>query len=185
MLNRFALLAGVTLIAAPLAAQTVSPPPVESSAPDVVEPGDVIDFTADQMTYADDAQIVTATGDVQIRRDGYALRADTVEYNRKTGQVEARGNVVSVDPEGNQAFGDRVQLTETLRDGAIDNILLVLNDGGRLAATSATRVNGVSTLNRAVYSPCSVTGDEGNPREPLWCIKAARIIHDPARHRVS
>lgn len=187
---RSALLAGVALVVAlPAFAQTVSPPPptppLSGGMADVVQPGDVIDFSADEMTYADQDQVVTAKGDVRINRDGYSLRADTVEYNRKTGQVEARGNVVTVDPEGNQAFGDRVQLTESLRDGAIDNILLVLNDGGRLAAASATRVNGVSTLNRAVYSPCSVTGDEGNPREPLWCIKAARIVHDPARHRVS
>lgn len=187
---RSVLLAGVALVVAlPAYAQTVSPPPVapplQGGMADVVQPGDVIDFSADEMTYADSDQIVTATGDVRISRDGYSLRADTVEYNRKTGQVEARGNVITIDPEGNQAFGDRVQLTESLRDGAIDNILLVLNDGGRLAAASATRVDGVSTLNRAVYSPCSVTGDEGQPRKPLWCIKAARIIHDPARHRVS
>ena len=150
-----------------------------------VQPGDVIDFSADAMTYADDDQLVTATGNVAINRDGYNLKADTVVYNRKSGQVEAIGNVVTVDPEGNQAFGDRVQLTESLRDGAIDNILLVLNDGGRLAATSAIRVNGISTLNRAVYSPCSVTGTDGCSHEPLWKIKALRVIHDPAKHRIS
>ena len=152
---------------------------------DLVAPGDVIEFEADGMTYADGDSLVTATGNVRIVRDGYRLTADTVEYNRKTGQVEARGNVITVDPEGNQAFGDRVQLTESLKDGAIDNILLVLNDGGRLAATSAVRASGVSTLNRAVYSPCSVVGNNGCPREPLWSIKAVRIVHNPAKHRVS
>ena len=175
--------------ATPLGAQTVSPPPVVGPAKggmaDAVQPGDVIDFAADSMAYSDNDEIVTASGKVEISRDGYNLKADNVVYNRKSGQVEAKGNVVTVDPEGNQAFGDRVQLTESLKDGAIDNILLVLNDGGRLAATSAVRVNGVSTLNRAVYSPCSVTGSDGCPRTPLWQIKALKVIHDPNRHRIS
>jgi len=183
------LLSGAALgLAVPTLAQTLSPPvaaPAPGGMSTLVQPGDVIEFEADTMTYSDNNQLVTAVGGVKIVRDGYNLSADTVEYNRRSGQVEARGNVVTVDPEGNQAFGDRVQLTESLRDGAIENILLVLNDGGRLAARSATRTNGVSTLNHAIYSPCSVTDSEGRPRNPLWCIKAVRIIHDPAKHRVS
>ncbi|WP_419815121.1 LPS-assembly protein LptD [Glacieibacterium sp.] len=195
------LLAGVALlIAAPVAfdaAYAAKKPPKANAAPapaaaqsnnsgmTKLEPGDVIDFSADAMSYSDDAQIITANGNVQINRDGNTLTADTVVYNRNSGQVVASGNVVTVDPEGNQAFGDRIELTESLRDGAIDNILLVLNDGGRLAATSATRINGISTLNRAVYSPCSVTGTSGCSHAPLWQIKALRVVHNPAKHRIS
>jgi len=184
---RFALLAGAALLAAPLAAQTVSPPPtgIDSGMAAMVQPGDVIEFAADAMSYSDNDQLVTATGNVQIARDGYRLTADEVTYDRGSGQVEAHGHVVTVDPSGNQVFGDRVQLTESLRDGAIDNILLVLNDGGRLAAKSATRVDGVSTMNRAVYSPCSVTGSDGCPRQPLWSIRAVKIVHDPKTNRIS
>ena len=137
------------------------------------------------MDYTDAERIVTATGHVAINRDRYALTADTVVYNRTSGQVEARGNVTTTDPEGNKAFGDRIMLTDALKDGAIDNILLVLADGGRLAAESAIRVNGVSTLNRAIYSPCAVEGGDGCPKRAVWAIKAVRITHDPARHRIS
>ncbi len=151
----------------------------------IASPGDVIDFAADSMDYADDEQVVTATGHVAINRDRYSLTADTVVYNRMSGQVEARGNVATTDPDGNKAYGDRVVLTDSLRDGAIDNILLVLADGGRLAATSGVRVNGVSTLNRAVYSPCAVEGRDGCPKKAVWAIKAVRISHDPSRHRIS
>lgn len=151
----------------------------------IVKPGDVVDFAADAMDYTDAERIVTATGHVAINRDRYALTADTVIYNRTSGQVEARGNVTTTDPEGNKAYGDRIMLTDALKDGAIDNILLVLADGGRLAAESAIRVNGVSTLNRAIYSPCAVEGRDGCPKQPVWAIKAVRITHDPARHRIS
>lgn len=184
---RSALLAGLAFHLSPALAQSAppaQPATTESGMDKLVQPGDVIDFAADAMDYSDDDQVITASGHVVINREGYNLTADTVVYNRTTGQVEAKGNVVSKDPQGNQAFGDRVILTESLKDGAIDNILLVLSDGGRLAAVSGVRVNGKSTLSRAVYSPCSVTGADGCPREPLWQIKAVKVIHDPERHRI-
>ena len=118
-------------------------------------PGEVIDFASDTLTYDEQADVVTATGNVIVTREGNRLRANEVVYDRKSGLVEARGNVVVIDPGGNQAFGDRFQLTESLRDGVVDNILVVLQDGGRLAAISGRRVDGRSELNRAVYSPCA------------------------------
>jgi len=183
-------------LAAPLAANpaVAAAAPADATGPILLEgrgsdaiakPSDTIDFAADAMDYSEDEQIVTATGHVAIARDRYSMTADTVSYNRASGQVEARGNVTTVDPDGNKAFGDRVILTDSLRDGTIDNILLVLADGGRLAAVSGVRVNGVSTLNRAVYSPCAVEGRDGCPKKPVWAIKAVRISHDPVRHRIS
>jgi len=210
---RFALLASVasTLVGlsvavpgAAVAAQAVeaavpsqsSPPPGPPPAPEattsrdtdggaVIKSGDVIDFSAETMSYAEDSDVVTATGAVRLNRDAYSLAADSVIYNRTTGQVEARGNVVSTDPVGNRVYGDRVLLTESLRDGAIDNILLVLNDGGRLAARSAVRVNGRTTLDHAVYSPCAVESPEGCPKQPAWEIEAVTVVHDPLKHRIS
>ncbi len=149
-----------------------------------LQPGDVIDFAADSLAYDDNADIVTATGNVLIVREGYRLRANEVAYNRKTGFVEARGNVIVIDPGGNQAFGDKVNVSDSLRDAAIENILVVLQDGGRLAARNGTRINGVSVLNRAVYSPCDITGEDGCPRAPVWQIKAVKVVHNPAKHRL-
>ncbi len=180
--------------ATPVTAVATAAPPTAGPGPSTLlegrgdalaKPGDVIDFAADAMDYSEDEQVVTATGHVAINRGGYHLTAETVIYNRVSGQVEARGNVATTDPDGNKAFGDRVILTESLRDGTIDNILLVLADGGRLAAVSGVRVNGVSTLNEAIYSPCHVEGHDGCPKRAVWAIKAVRITHDPVKHRIS
>ena len=62
-----------------------------------------------------------------------------------------------VSPGGDVAYGDSVELTDTLKDGVVQNLLLVLADGGRLAATEAERSNGYTTLYRAAYTPCAVT----------------------------
>lgn len=151
---------------------------------DIMKPGEVIDFAADAMNYDNAANIVTATGNVVVERNGSRMRADTVTYNRKTGQLDAKGDVIVVDRDGNRLLGDQAKVSEDLKNAAIQNLLLVLEDGGRAAAVRATRVDGVDTLYRAVYSPCSVV-DGCHEVKPLWRIKAVRVIHDPYRGRFS
>lgn len=150
----------------------------------VLQPGDTIEFAADSMDYDDETKIVTAHGNVVITRDDYRLTAAEVTYRRDTGVVEARGDVRIVDPGGNQAFSERVELTESLRDGAVEGFLLVLQDGGRLAATSGRRRDGRSELERGVYSPCDIVGSNGCPKAPLWQVKARQVRHDPDRARI-
>ena len=83
------------------------------------------------------ADIVTATGEVRMNREGYHLRADSVSWNRRSGEVRAEGGVRITNPGGDVAYGDSVVLEDTLKDGVVQNMLIVLADGGRLAAISA------------------------------------------------
>ncbi len=162
-------------------------PAVGLSAPDAPVPteDDQLGFAADALEYNSDSDVVTATGKVQLLREGNRLRADKVEWNRKTGKVEAQGNVSVTDPEGNIAYGDRFDVTDTLKDGAVDNMLLVLQSGGRLAAVKGDRVNGVYNLHSAAYTGCAVEDSDGCPKEPTWRINAVRVTYDPVRQRVS
>ncbi len=153
--------------------------------PTAVADKNAIDFTAQQLEYDRDADTVVALGDVHMVRDGNRVRADKISWNRKTGEVRAEGNVIVEGAEGDRAYGDSVELKDTLRDGVVDNLLIVLNDGGRLAANHATRKDGVSTLERAVYSPCRVLDDKGCPKEPVWKITAVRVTHNPTKNRIS
>jgi len=168
-------------------AQDLSERPVDPPPPPVSPPTDPdqIDFSATTLAYDNGADVVTASGDVRLFRDGNRLRADQVIWNRKTGQVRAEGNVAVTDPQGNVAYGDSVELTDTLKDGVVENLLLVLEDGGRLAAVRGTRVNGVSTLDHAAYTPCAVIDQHGCPKDPVWRITAVRVVHDPVKHRIS
>nr|WP_308419287.1 LPS assembly protein LptD [Sphingomonas prati] len=144
-----------------------------------------VGFSSDTLDYDSNGDIVTASGDVRMVRAGNRMRADRIVWNRKTGAVRAEGNVAVVNPGGDTVYGDSVDLTDTLKDGVIENLLLVLEDGGRLAAVRGTRVNGVSTLERAAYTPCAVTDAAGCPRTPVWTISAVRVVHDPVKHRIS
>jgi LPS-assembly protein len=145
---------------------------------------ETVDFSADQVAYDSESETVTASGAVRMSRDGNALAADVVEWDQRSGQVHARGNVVLLTPEGDRIVGDDIQLTDTLRDGAVQNLLVVLDGGGRIAAARGTRVNGVITFKNAIYSPCPILDDRGCPKKPSWSITAARVIQDPIQNRV-
>ena len=147
-------------------------------------PDQIVEFSADQVAYDSDADIVSATGEVRMNREGNYLAADEVVWNRKTGEVRANGNVVVMTPQGDKLIGGPVVLTDTLRDGTIQNLLVVLETGGRIAATRGTRTGEIITLENAIYSPCPVTTRSGCPKNPSWAITAARVIQDPSRHQV-
>ena len=143
-----------------------------------------IEFSADQVTYDSGADIITASGAVRMSRDGNYLAADQVVWNRRSGEVRAQGSVVMMTPQGDKLIGEDVVLTDTLRDGTVHNLLVVLESGGRVAAAQGKRSGDITTLENAIYSPCPVTTSTGCPRRPSWSITAARVINDPARKRI-
>ena len=162
-------------VPAAVSAQTAPPPPEQSQ---------IIEFSADQVIYDSDNDVVTATGAVRMNRDGNYLAADQVVWDRKSDQVRAQGNVVVLTPQGDKLIGENVVLNDTLRDGTVQNLLVVLESGGRIAAGRGIRSGDVTTLENAVYSPCPVTSPTGCPRRPSWSITAARVIDDPVHQRV-
>jgi LPS-assembly protein len=145
---------------------------------------ETIAFSADEVSFDSDADIVTASGAVRMSRDGHYLAADQVTWNRKSGEVRALGNVVLVSPEGDKVIGDNVVLSESLRDGTVSNLLVVLESGGRIAAERGVRTGDVTTFDNAIYTPCPVTTATGCPRRPSWSITAARVVNDPATNSV-
>ncbi len=164
------------LLAIPGAATAQDPSPTPAPVAASVPATDgSIDFAADVLTYDNQRDLVTATGQVRLARDGNYLAADQVSWDRKTGKVQAAGNVVVLDPQGNKLVGDKVDLTDSLKDGTIDNLLLVLDTGGRIAAQRGTRVNGTTILDNAIYTGCAVTSDCGKSKRPGWTINAARV----------
>lgn len=163
--------------------QTVAEPGPPSGA--ALLAGQELEFESDLLTFDENSGVVTATGNVVVQRGNQRLTADEVVYDRHKDRVMASGKVLLDSSDGNRLVADHVELTDTLRDGAIENLLLILSDGSRLAARDGTRVNGVSTLNQVNFSPCDVVDAKtGCPKEPVWSIKAARVVHDPLRGRV-
>ncbi|NNC59326.1 MAG: LPS-assembly protein LptD [Erythrobacter sp.] len=146
---------------------------------------DEIEFEADGVAYDSDADILTATGNVVLRGDDQSVRADTVQWDRRAGVIRANGNVRFVDADGNQIYASELELTDKFEAGAMNDLLLALREGGRLAAESGERSeDGTVVLNRAAYSGCAVTTPEGCDKKPSWRITADRVIYDPVKRQV-
>ncbi len=140
--------------------------------------------TADEMTYEQNNAIVRARGNVEIISGDRILLADELTYDQLNDTVVAIGNVSVTDTDGTVVFADRVELSDHLREGAIQGFRALLSDESRLVAESAERVGGNRTsLNDAVYSPCDLCAD--NPeRAPLWQLRAEKVTHDQAAQEV-
>lgn len=157
------------------------PPPSPTALP---ESDREIQFMADKIDYDFEIDVVSASGDVRLYRNSDRLRADKVVWDRKTGQVIAEGNIVIVNPEGDAAYGDKIELTDSLKDGVVENMLVVLDAGGRIAAKRGVRSGEAITVEQASYTPCAVTDTSNCPKEPSWKITAEKVVYNPARSRI-
>jgi LPS-assembly protein len=172
----------------PFGPQTDAAPLPQDDAPQAAsaDGGDrAVAFEADGLVYDSNADTITAQGNVILRSRGQSVRADDVIWNRNTGQILATGNIRLVDEDGNELYTDRLELTDDLRIGAMENLLLALREGGRLAAQEGSRdEQGRIALTRAAYSACEVIGPDGCPKDPSWRIVADRVVYDPDTDKV-
>ncbi|MBN8502255.1 MAG: LPS-assembly protein LptD [Sphingomonadales bacterium] len=172
----------------PLAAEAQERPAADDPGQPLAQtpdPADRIDFEADGASYDNDDELIAVYGNVVLRRGDQSVRADRIVWHRKTGQIIAEGNIRLVDADGNQLFTDRLELNDELKAGAMQNMLLALREGGRLAAMQGERMaDGRILLHNAAYTACAVEDDKGCPRKPSWRINAKRVIYDPDKKTV-
>ncbi len=130
---------------------------------------------ADQLIYDTRGNRVIAQGNVEIYYNNYILTADQVVYNQGTNTLTAEGNAQLKDPNGSITRADRFEALDDFRDAFVQSLSVVTQDDTRIAAERASRREGnINEYEGAKFTPCK--NDPGMP--PLWCIGAARIIHD-------
>ena len=151
----------------------------QEAPPAAADPNAPVAFEADRVEYRQNDDTVVATGNVLLKQNARSLRTDTVTWNRETGKIVATGNVRMVDEDGNQLYTESVELTEELKTGAMANMLLVLREGGRLAAVKGERLaNGDAVLSHASYTACAVEDANGCPKKPTWRLTASQVVYD-------
>lgn len=139
---------------------------------------------ADRMTYDQDNEIISASGNVEISQGPWVLMADSVNYNRRTEIVTAAGNVSLLEPSGEVLFGEYMEMADDFKDVITSNFRALLVDNSRLAAAAATRSGGnQKELSHAVFSPCNLCQEDPS-KAPSWQIKATTIIHDEVEHQL-
>ena len=140
---------------------------------------------ADQLIYDNDAEVVTAIGNVQLDYDGYNVVANKVSDDQKTRRVRASGNVEIVEPDGNIIYADQIAITDDFGQGFVNALRIETPDNTRFAAESAERFAGQKTVfNHGVYTACEPCKDRPE-KPPIWQVKAQKIILDGKRKTVT
>ena len=130
---------------------------------------------ADRVIYDDTADTVTASGRVEIERDGRILLADSITYDRGRDTAVATGDVSLVDASGTVMFFDRLEVSGDLKNGLATDVRVLLADKSRMASRAFRGRNGtIAELKDAVYSACDICAD----RAPVWQIRAGRVEYD-------
>jgi LPS-assembly protein len=152
-------------------------------APEVADGAKML-LRANDLTYNQDAERVTATGGVQIYYNRHRMVAQRVEYDQKTGRVMATGNIELVEPDGSRVYADSLDVTDDFSEGFVNSLRVETTDNTRLAAESAERLpDDKMVLNNGVYTACLPCA--ANPgKAPLWQVKAQRVIRDGKAHTI-
>lgn len=139
---------------------------------------------ADKMSYDTNTNEVSAEGNVEITYGDRTLLANKLIYNQNSRIVIAEGNATLREANGTTLSGNRIEITDDMRDGIIDSLNVVIAGRGRLAAAKATRTDGNTlTLEKAVYTTCKACKEDPS-RAPTWQIKAFRIVYNQQKARV-
>lgn len=144
-----------------------------------------VTFTAEEVEFDQNANLVTARGRVEAWQGQRVLRADRFTYDRNSGVATAEGNVVMIEPDGQVFFADRAELSGGMRDAVLQGLRGLLAENTRVAAAGGRRTEGrITDLARVVYSPCDLCRDDPT-RPPLWQLRAriASLHSDEQRVR--
>lgn len=143
-----------------------------------------VTFTADEVEFDQDRNLVIARGSVEAWQNERILRTDTFTYNRNTGIAIAEGNVQLLEPDGQVSYADRAELTGDMRNGIVEGLKARLAQNGRMVAMGGRRTDGTITdMARVVYSSCDLCEDDPEA-PPLWQLRARLATHDREAQRL-
>lgn len=170
-------------VALPACAQDSAPAPRERG-PDGLTPGSLY-LDAGEIEQSEQDNRITARQGVLARFDERTMRADEVTYDFDSGLISARGNTELVNPDGTVLYADLLELDEDLRAGIAVGFATRLEGGIKLMAASVVRRSEmVSELNYALFTPCPICDENGNPKEPTWSIQAQQVVQDRERRAI-
>jgi LPS-assembly protein len=162
------------------------PPPAAAPAGDDALGSRGFYLEANSLTRDDKNNIWIARGAIEARYQGRVLRGDEVIYNADTGAVTVNGHGQIIAADGTAEFGDHLVLDDKMRAGFAQGFSAHETQNVTVAADVAIRRSEtVNDLRRAIYTPCNVCAENGNPKEPTWSIQATNMVEDRTRHIVT
>jgi len=141
-------------------------------------------LVSDAVTLDPEADLFTATGDVEVYFDGNTLTAPKVVYNLKDELVTIEGPFVLTQAEGNAVvYGDFAELSTDMADGVIKAVRYVVDENLKVTASEVMRSEGrYSDFKRVRASTCKICSES---QIPLWEVQAKAAVHDNEKKHVT
>ncbi len=132
-------------------------------------------LVADEIFITPDRKLV-AEGNVEAFQGDVKLTAQSVTYDRETGELTLLGPI-RIDQGGNSTLlADSAQLDSGIQNGLLMGARMVFDQQVQIASVQATRAAGRYTqFSKVAATSCHVCAD-GRP--PLWQIRARKVTHD-------
>ena len=137
-----------------------------------VDPNQELLLESSEVTYDFDNDVILATGSVQVYYDGNTVQAHQIVFDRKTGQLTAKGNVIFIESNGNVVRTEELTLSEDFAEGFARALQIDTTKRTRFLAEKARREgDNVTTIENGVYT---VYTKPTNPpdKPPLWRVRA-------------
>ncbi|OJW47941.1 MAG: hypothetical protein BGO67_08710 [Alphaproteobacteria bacterium 41-28] len=117
-------------------------------------------YYADGQTYDRELGILILKGNVEFEHEGSVLEADYVTYNENTDIVTASGNVRLRQADGDINFAEYVELTGDMKKGIVLQLRTLMEDNSKIAALEGRKFEDCEELDQVVYTPCEFCGDK-------------------------
>ncbi|MBK1645576.1 organic solvent tolerance protein [Thiocapsa imhoffii] len=138
-------------------------------------PGVPIELIADRVDYDQNTDIIELRGQVDVTQAEQRLEADRSTYDRRSGQLDASGDIVFEAP-GLRILGEQADYNLLTRTGTIGTARYRLADGTNVLGTAEVaemHPDGISVYHNITYSTCP-------PGNADWSIKARDLKLDQA-----
>jgi len=140
---------------------------------------------AERMSYAQDTEIVTASGDVKIQYRGRELRADKITWDQKSDRIIARDNVILIDTDGTSVTSQSAELQDEMKQATLKKFSLMMKNNLRFKGETATRESGkLTSVRKSIFTACKPC--KNNPdASPTWQLRSGQTVYDEKDETIS
>ena len=138
-------------------------------------------LVADQILITPNRKLV-AQGNVEAYQGDVKLTAQSITYDRETGELILTGPI-RIDQGGlTTLLADSAHLDSSIRNGLMTGARMVFDQQVQIASVEATRSTGRYTqFSKVTATSCHVCA---NGKPPIWQIRARKVIHDQVERQL-
>ena len=140
---------------------------------------------ADSMVFAQDTEIVTASGGVKIQYRGRELRAGKITWDQKSDRILASENVILIDTDGTRVTSDSVELQDEMKQATLKKFSLMMNNNLRFSGKTASRQSGELTrIKQAIFTACKHCKNKPDAL-PTWQLRSGETVYNEKNETIS